>query len=49
MNEKVDRLCTHATHLAKIEEGVSTISNAVKGVAEKTDALSSYVSILNER
>ena len=48
MNETVDRLCLHAVHLEKIEGDVSTISNAVNGVAAKIDVVSSSVPSLNE-
>ena len=41
-NEKVDRLCTHATRLEKIAGDVATISNAVQGVENKTEAIPSF-------
>ena len=48
MNEKVDRLCSHAVRLENIEEDFETIANAVQGVADKTDAVSPSASSLNE-
>ena len=48
MNEKVDRLCSHAVRLENIEGDVSNISNGVKGVAEKTEVVSSSVPSPNE-
>ena len=35
-NEKMDMLCSHATRLEKIEEYVAIVTNAVKGVENKT-------------
>ena len=49
MNEKVDRLYTHAVRLENIEVDVSSIANTFQGVAEKRDVVSSHVSSLNER
>ena len=48
MNEKVDALCSHTGRLGDIERDVAAIAGSVQGVAKKTDAVSSFVSSLNE-
>ena len=48
MSEKVDSLCSHTGRLGNIERDVAAISKAVQGVAKKTDAVSSFISGLNQ-
>ena len=48
MNERVDGLCSHTRRLGHIESDVAAISKSVQGVANGMDAVSSFISGLNE-
>ena len=47
-NEKVDVLCSHTGRLGNIEGDVAAIAKSIQVVANGTDAVSSYISGLNE-
>ena len=49
MNAKRDVLCSHMAYLGDTEHDIATIANGVKGVENKTDVVSSFVSSLKER
>ena len=49
MSEKVDALCSHTGRLVNIEGDVAATAKSVQGVANRTDAVSSFVTSLNER
>ena len=48
MDEKLDVLCSHTGRLGHIEGDVAAISKSVQGVAKGPDAVSSFVTRLNE-
>ena len=48
MNEKVDILCSYMGRLGNIERDVAAIAKSVHGVANGTDAVSSFVAGLNQ-
>ena len=48
MDERIDVLCSHAGRLGHIQRDVAVILKSVQGVANGTDAVSSFFTGLNE-
>ena len=47
-HEKKDVLYSHTVHFGDVERGLTTITDMLKGVGNKTDVVSEFVSRLNE-